>query len=302
MPVTIDVQKLQVRSLDLDFHEITWELATTTEDILDYTFQLLRSEGPEGPYEDLSTEMEDKYVFIDNFIRRNHAHRTLYYRLRVRHKASGDTKEWGPATHEPEPDLIATEIRKHMNILFREFAGRRCWVLPIRTFGQRCGNCWNATLQKRRQSGCATCFDTGFTRGFLTPVETWVQFDTSAKTEQNMSVGPTQQSNTTARMGYYPPIKPRDIIIEGENRRWRVVQVNKTEQLRSTLHQEVQLHEIPKSDMEYKVRLDLGEALKDLWLSPARNFTNPHNLSNYTDEEIPDTFAIYPTTYPLRRT
>ena len=302
MPVILDVQRLRVRSLDMDFHEISWELATTTEDVFDYTFQLLRSEGPEGPYEPATPEFEDTYLYIDNLIRRNHSFRKLFYRLRVKHKASGDTKEWGPASQEAEPDLIATEIRKHMNILFREFAGRRCWVLPVRTFGQRCGNCWNATLQKRRQSGCSTCFDTGFARGFMSPIEAWVQFDPNAKTEQNMTVGPTHQNNTTARLGYYPPLKPRDIIVEGENRRWRVVQVNMTEQLRSTLHQEVQLHEIPKSDMEYKVTLDLGMALKDMWLSPARNFTNPHNLGNFKDEEIPDTFAIYPTSYPPRRT
>jgi hypothetical protein len=302
MPVNIDGQRLRVRSLDVDFHEVSWELASTTADVLDYTFQLTRSEGAEGPYEPITPELEDSYLFIDNFIRRDHAYRQLFYRLIVKHKASGDTKEWGPVTQEAEADLIATEIRKHMNILFREFAGRRCWVLPVRTFGQRCAGCWNPTLQKRRHSGCLTCFDSGFTRGFMSPIEAWVQFDTNAKAEQNMEVGPTQQSNTTARLGYYPPLKPRDIIIEGENRRWRVVQVNKTEQLRSTLHQEVQLHEIPKADIEYKVELALGAALKDMWLSPARNFTNPHNLGNFKDEEIPDTFGIYPTTYPPRRT
>lgn len=300
MPVTLDVQKLRVRSLDVDFHEISWELSPTTEDIFDYTFQLIRSEGPEGPYEPVTPEFEDQYFFIDNSIRRAHAYRKLFYRLTVKHKASGDTKEWGPVTQEAEADLIATEIRKHMNILFREFAGRRCWILPVRTFGQRCTACWNATLQKRRISGCITCFDTGFVRGFMRPIEAWVQFDPNAKTEQNMATGPTQQHNTTARLGYYPPLKPRDIIIEGENKRWRVVQITTTEQLRAPLHQECAVHEIPKTDIEYKLELDLGMALKDMWLSPARNYTNPHNLGNFQNEEIPDTFAIYPGTYPKR--
>jgi hypothetical protein len=302
MPVVIDVQRLRVRSLDVDFHEISWEIAPTTEDIFDYTFQVLRSEGAEGPYEPVAPEFEDQYLFVDNSIRRGHAYRKMFYRLHVKHKASGDTKEWGPVTQEADADLIATEIRKHMNILFREFAGRRCWVLPVRTFGSRCGACWNPTLQKRRISGCLTCFDTGFTRGFMRPIEAWVQFDPNAKAEQNMATGPTQQHNTTARLGYYPPIKPRDIIIEGENKRWRVVQITTTEQLRAPLHQECSLHEIPKTDIEYRVELDLGVALKDLWLSPARNFTNPQNLGNFKDEEIPNIFSIYPSTYPPTKT
>lgn len=298
MPVTISIEKLRVRSLDTDFHEVSWELASTTEDIFDYTFQLFRSEGPEGPYDSLSPEFEDQYIFIDNSIRRAHAYRKLFYRLHVKHKASGDIKEFGPVSQEADPDLITTEIRKHMNILFREFAGRRCWVLPVRTFGQRCSACWNPTLQKRRISGCPTCFDTGFTRGYMRAIEAWVQFDPNANSEQNNATGPTQQSNTTARLGYYPPLKPRDIIIEGENRRWRVVSITTTEQLRAPLHQECSVHEIPKTDIEYSIHLDLGTALKDLWLSPSRNFSNPQNLESFKDEEIPDIFSIYPSTYP----
>ena len=52
--------------------------------------------------------------------------------------------------------------------MLSEFAGRRCIVLPVRTFGQRCG-CFNATLNKRTRSGCPTCFDTGFIRGYMYP-------------------------------------------------------------------------------------------------------------------------------------
>lgn len=298
MPVNIEVQRLRVRSLDVDFMEVSWELDSSTEDIFDYTFQLLRSEGAEGPYEPLSPEVEDQYLYVDNTIIRGHAYRRFFYRLVVKHKASGDTKEFGPASQEPDADLVATEVRKHMNILFREFAGRRCWVLPVRTFGQRCTACWSPTLQKKRIGACLSCFDTSYTRGYMRPIEAWVQFDPNAKAEQNSATGPTQQHNTTARMGYYPPLKPRDIIIEGENKRWRITSVTTTEQLRAPLHQELALHEIPKTDIEYRIPLDLGMALKDVWLSPSRNFTNPHNLGNFKDEEIPNTFAIYPTTYP----
>lgn len=287
MSVCIDVQKFRVRSLDVDFHEVSWEVAPTTSDIFDYTFQLRRSEAAEGPYEDLTPEMRDRYLFIDNAIKRFHDHRRYYYRLVVKNIVSGETVEHGPASHVPEADLIATELRKHMNILFREFAGRRCWVLPVRTFGQRCG-CWNATLGKQRQSGCVTCFDTGFTRGYMTPIEAWIQIDPVGKSEQNSAVGPTHQKNTTARCGYYPPLKPRDVIVEGENNRWRVVSITETQQVRAAVHQEVQLHKIPKSDIEYKLEFDVGEALKDMWLSPSRNFTNPSTLETFEDEEIPD--------------
>jgi len=293
MTVAIDVQNLRVRSLDADFHEISWELASTTEDIFDYTFQLLRSEGPEGPFEPLTPEMEDKYLFVDNTIRRGHQYRTYYYRLRVRSKADGQTKDFGPAYGEADPDLIARDVRKNANILFREFAGRRCWVFPVRTFGQRC-ECWDPILQKKVRSGCLTCFDTSFVRGYMSPIEAWVQMDPNPKAEQNMSVGPAQTQATTARMGYWPPLKPRDLVIEPENLRWRVGSVSNTQRLRAVLHQEVQLSQIPLTDIEYKLEFDIGEALKDMWLAGSRNYTNPQTLEAAGNEEIPDILGIYP--------
>lgn len=300
MAVMLQVKDLRVRSLDLNFHEVSWRIADTTEDVLDYTFQILRSESPSGPFDVLTAPFQDKYFFIDNVVQVAHRWRNYFYQLRITHVPSGDTTDTSAITKEPEPDLIALELRRHMQLLFREFAGRRVWVLPVRTFGQRC-ECWNKTLQKRMRSGCVACFDTGFVRGYLSPIEIWGQVDPSPKTEQNTNVGAMHQSNTTARFGAYPPLKPDDLLIEPENRRWRVVQVNQTEQLRARVHQEVQLHEIPKKDVEFAIPLNLSVALKDLWLAPARNYTNPSNLETFENEEIPGIFSLYGTTYPTSR-
>jgi hypothetical protein len=179
----------------------------------------------------------------------------------------------------------------------REFIGRRCWIFPVRTFGQRC-SCFNQTLQKKTRSGCITCFDTGFVYGYLTPMEAWLSIDPNPDVEQNMSVGPTQQQTTTARMGYFPAVKPRDLIVEPENLRWRVISVNSTQQVRTPVHQEIQIHRIPTSDIEYSLQFDIGSALSDLWLSPSRNYGNAQNLEAFTDEEFPKVLQMYGSTYP----
>jgi len=300
MPVLLQMKDLKVRSLDLDFHEVSWSLENTTEDVLDYSFQLLRSESPSGPYEPLSPAFLDRFLFVDNALQVAHRWRKFFYLLRVEHLQTGDHKDFGPVSKDPEPDLLAMELRRHMMLLFREFAGRRCWVLPIRTFGQRC-ECVNATLQQRRRSGCVLCYDTGFVRGYLSPIETWIQFDPSPKSEQTTNVGPMQQSNTTARVAYYPPMKPRDVVIEGENRRWRVGTVSQTEQGRAPVHQELELQEIAAKDIEFAIPLKLEEALRDLWLSPSRNYTNPHNLEAFDRDELPRVFSLYRRPYPPPR-
>jgi len=296
MGISLEIKDFRVRSLDADFSELTWSLSDTSEDVLDYTFQIQRSESPSGPYDLLGVPFSDRFSFVDNSGLTGHRWRKCFYQLHVVHVPTGDSEDIGPVSKDPEPDLIALELRRHMQLLFREFAARRCWVLPARTFGQRC-SCYNPVLKQKRTSGCRLCFDTGFVRGYLSPIETWVQMDPSPKTEQNTNVGAQQQSNTTARLAWYPPLKPRDILVEPENRRWRIVQVNQTEQGRAAVHQEVQLHEIPSKDIEFLVPLNLDQALKDIWFNPARNYANPTNLEAFMDAELPAIYNLYASVY-----
>lgn len=293
MPVPIKLQQLRVTSLDIDFHEVTWAVAPTPIDILDFTFQVLRSEAEEGPYEALTPTFEDRYSFVDNVIQITHRWRTYFYKIRVTEKATQDSLDFGPVAQEPDPDIVAVELRRHMRVLFQEVAGRRCIVLPVRTFGQRCPNCWNQALQKITQSGCLTCYGTGFNRGYMHPIETWSQVDPSSKSQQHNNTGETQQDNTTMRLGYYPSIKPLDLVVEPENIRWRVVGQTQTEHARAAVHQEVQLHRIPEKDIEYAIPVHFNSALRNLWFSPERNYSNPHNMTNFEEQELPGIFALY---------
>jgi hypothetical protein len=111
-------------------------------------------------------------------------------------------------------------------------------------------------------------------------------------------VGQQEQSNTTMRLVWYPPLKPDDLIIEPENRRWKVVQVNQTEQGRAGVHQEVQIHEIPPKDIEFAIPLNMDKALKDIFLNPQRNFTNPSTLDAFMDNELPGIMGLYPGATP----
>jgi hypothetical protein len=86
-------------------------------------------------------------------------------------------------------------------------------------------------------------------------------------------------------------MKPDDILVELENRRWKVTKVTCTEKARAAVHQEVELHEIPPSDMEYAIPLVLDQATKDLWATPLRNYVNPHNLENLQGWE--NIFALF---------
>jgi len=292
-------KNLLVRSFSLDFLEVTWEIADTMSDPHDFQLDVFRSESPMGPWDQVAGPFEDKYRFVDNRVNLLNRYRQIYYQVRSTEKADTDNVVSSDAfTFHAEPDLIAKEIQRLERLVWEEFAGRRCFIWPVRTFGQRCGNCFDGPdkgkghTNQRRRSHCITCYDTGFVRGYMDPIEVFMQIDPSTKTVQALPIAERQQSDTSARLPNFPLVKPRDIIVEAENRRWRVVRVTPTERLRSVVHQELTLHEIAKGDIEFQLPTRVGD-LRDFEPSPGRNFTNPQNLDGFESEAIKDAFAVY---------
>jgi hypothetical protein len=295
MPAPIFKDPL-VRSFSLDWLEFTWEIENTTSDPHNFDWYIERSESPEGPWDTIAGPFSDRYRFIDNRVNLLDRWRQLYYR--VRSELKSDTTEVtysGVATLAGEADLIAQEIQMLERTVWREFTGRKCYLFPVRTFGLYCPHCMDVGkggTYRQLRSNCPTCYDTGYAKGYMNPIELYIQFDPSPKSEQLQGTGETQQSNTTARMGNFPLVKPRDIIVEPENRRWRVVQVSSTERLRAKVHHELTLHEIVKGDIEFDLTINAG-VLRDLEPSPERNFSNPQNLEAFEDEAINATLKSY---------
>jgi hypothetical protein len=295
VPVALDIDKFRVRTLDVARMEVTWETSSPTVDALDYTFQVLRSESGEGPWDPVTEEFSDRYIFVDARVPSSDRFRQLWYKLRVRRLSDNSTKDVGPAINEPEADLVAQYIRRAEQTVFTQAIGRQVWLFPRRTFGLRCTACWDPKLSAKKSANCAACFDTGFVRGYMNPIEVWMQIDPVAKAHQLQAMQKDQQQLTTARMTFYPVAKPGDVVIEAENKRWRVVGVTPSERLRAVIKQELTLRAIQPTDIEYKLPVKLTEALRDIQPSPGRMFTNPHGLHNAIEEKTPNVFAIYPT-------
>lgn len=285
-----NVTKLTVRSLDLDHLDIFWEIGNVAgprrdedpHEILSYQFFILRAgDSPMGPYEQIGGPLVDQYSFRDVKITLLHKWRQYHYKLKVVDKRTGDSEEFGPASSgAAPPDLVTLEILRQEDVLFREFVGRRCWLFPIRTFGPRC-SCFDVTTGRITRSNHALCYGTGFLGGYMSPIEVWPQIDPNPKNTQPTALQEVHQSDTVGRMISFPPVNPRDILVESENTRWRVINVTPTQRLRAVVRQELRLHEIPKGDIEYDlpVRVDL----KSLQAAAMRNFTNPQNLDKNGD-------------------
>jgi len=295
----LEFKNLLVRGFSLDFLEVTWEIENTTLDVHDFQLVIFRSESPIGPWDPVGGPFEDRYRFVDNGVNLLDRWRQIYYKIVSTEKADTTNVEESDAfTFHAEPDLIAAEIQRLERLVWEEFAGRRCFIFPVRTFGQRCPHCYDGSdkgkghTSQRQRSHCLTCYGTTYVRGYFDPIEIFIQIDPSAKSNQVLPMAERQQSDTSARLPNFPLVKPRDIIVETENRRWRVVRMTPTERLRSVVHQELVLHEIAKGDIEFQLPIRV-EDLRDFEPSPGRNFTNPQNLEGFETEAIKHAFGVY---------
>lgn len=275
----IEVKSFVVKSYDLDHLDLAWQLnAQNEEAISEYDFFVLRSvDGAAGPYNIIAGPFHNTYLFRDCDVQQLHKWRNYFYKLRLVRRSDQETREHGPQYLQAPPDRIALEIQRREALLFKEFAGRIVFLFPQLTFGQRCGHCWDLgsrgnTIGRAVQQNCATCYDTTFVGGFARPMSVYMQIDPCPVQPQRTDLKEHQFIKTSGRTGAFPPIRPKDMIVEAENKRWLVESVSTTEKARAVIRQELVLTAYPKDDIKYAVPIT---APLDLNHGPEREFTRP---------------------------
>jgi hypothetical protein len=110
--------------------------------------------------------------------------------------------------------------------------------------------------------------------GFLDPIGTFLNQSPSTKMLKLSSIVESEPSEKSFDMSGYPLMNSGDVIIDPENRRYRVVQVRNRSKRGFVYRQVVQVSEIPRGDAIYKLPITL-EMFPDpdgleLWPRPAQ--------------------------------
>lgn len=285
----IEVVNIQVRSFDLDFLDIYWDVAPCYESLLDYEFIVQTSDAEFGPYYDLTVPIVNRFHVRDVTVKGRHSmYHRRYYRVIVRSRldptktATFPDPNLGGAKLGAPPDLHALEMARINNLKLSEFMGRLVWVFPRKQSGQRCGLCWDRTMSRKTRSSCPTCFDTTWVGGFHPPVATYAAVISPVEATASTNVANIQNQDSTLLAGNYPELSAGDVVVEAENVRWRVGQsITKIRKGRALVRQQAPIHEICKGDIEYELPIRLSdEEVRDLVASPERNYTNPQGLTD----------------------
>ena len=276
----IEFSDLRVVSFSIEYQDVYWDIKPTTEDVQDYDFHLERSESMGGPWQELA-KVVDRYYVRDNAIPLHNTNRVLFYRVRAVHRRTDKEIVSEIASRQGKLPLDGAEIVRLENVLFREHVGVHCWLFPLRTFGQRCPQCWDKALRKATDDNCPTCWGTGFSGGYHYPVGFWGQVDPSDNADQVTASTHLQSNYTAIKMGPAPAVKPLDLVVDNQNTRWKVSSVSYTARLGVAIRQQLSVVRVTKGSIEDAIPLRVDN--ETVQLVPEREYTNPHVPGAGTD-------------------
>ncbi len=270
----IAFRNTKVISFSLEHQDVYWEIENTSEDIQEYDFFVSRSESELGPWQPIAGPLVDRFYVRDNSVPLMNANRVLFYQVRAVKRTAGTEVVTAPFSRLGPLPLDALEIVRNEEIVLREHAGTKVWVFPIRTFGQRCPQCWDRALGKVTDDACPTCWSTGFSGGYHYPVECWAQLDSPTQVEQITTNTQLQPNAVTMRVGPVPSLMPLDLVVDHLNRRWRVSAVANTTRFGIPVRQQPTLIRVAKGSVEDAIPLQVNTGA--IQLRPSREYINPH--------------------------
>jgi hypothetical protein len=249
----LEFDKIWVDVYNLDYLVVNWSIKPTIEDINLYRFSVLRSNSPSDSFEAVADGLVNTFSFKDAGVNLYSKWRKFFYKVKC--YLASDPSQVITSTVEfnaTKPDPIALEIVRRNNLLLKNFVGVPGHIYIRRTWGQKCTNCWDPIKQRKLQSNCSLCLNTGYVGGFFNPISINVNFNPSPELVRHAHFE-QQIDTTTAWMSNYPPVSPKDVIIENGKKRWRVVQVNQTQKKRLLVHQIFSLTQVNLNDIEYSL-------------------------------------------------
>jgi hypothetical protein len=249
---------------------LQWDLINPTE-VGTYTFSVYRSGGAEGPWTTLKLNGVNIYNFSDVLPtvatvgvedpNQLSLTRGIFYKVVA-------TPPSGPAAQvevvsivEPRLDgpqrLLKRKILRDESVTFRKLNGVEIAVCKRMHWGPRCPKCWDQATKTVTRGNCTTCFGTGFSPGYFTPILTLGRRGTLPAAKQIAPQGVSDYRPTQVTILDAPKVEPDDVLVFlKDNRRFVVKSVIQTELKTVGVHQKFEVSELARSSVEYRIAVD----------------------------------------------
>lgn len=225
----------------------------------DCTFNVYRSLSDAGPFEKVNTSPLSGFIFDDTESRKfSKYHPDFYVVEAILHDKGGALLRSKPISWVRKQsrwvELRSLEIQRRLWLMLRKFMGVETLVLKRRTFGKRCSTCWDPINLKVTNDRCPECYGVGWSGGYLPAYPTLIQYDATVNNTEVSVTGRNEPSVLTGLTVSFPEIDDWDLIYRVKDRRaYRVDKVLNTELMTATVSQRMQLIELPKNYIEYRL-------------------------------------------------
>jgi hypothetical protein len=249
----------------LDFNLLNWEFEPTTEDLDNLTLNVYRSEsqGIDGTLTDFQVinsgiTLNETSYRDDSVVGLMDPLRFWNYKLTLKNNFTNTetllTSQPAFVKAKPESYIAKAILRKKELVLTKKI-GRQFYLIKKRSWGVRCPDSWDDVLFRDTNPNCPTCFGTGWTGGYFTPIPMLGMVNAAPKYNQIQMFGEWKPSDKLLYTINYPILLPRDIIVDDNNLRWIVIQVRTVEHLGFLIEQQAQIGLIQPDDYIYTLNL-----------------------------------------------
>jgi hypothetical protein len=249
---------------------LQWDLVNPTE-AGTYTFDVYRSGAPSGPWTALTLGAANICNYSDVLpttstqvatdVNQLSLSRGIFYRVVATPPSGAAGKVEVVSAVEPRLDgqqrLLKQKILRDESVMLRKLNGVEIAVCKRMHWGPRCTKCWDKTTKAVTRANCSTCFGTGFTPGYFTPILTLGRRGTLPSAKQVAPQGVAEYRPTQVTLLDVPKIEPDDVLVFlKDNKRFIVKAIIQTELKTVGVHQKLEVSELARSSMEYRLVVD----------------------------------------------
>lgn len=239
----------RARGLSMQAVALSWQLVDPAPSYAAARIELFRSQD-HSLGQRLAELPGDSHGFVD----REAPTWRLWTRLRYTVRAvAGEEQTEAVVTLSPPGNSMGLALADQIRRLLRAQMGIACWQAPRKAFGDRCPDCYDEVRGRPTRSHCATCYDTSIRGGYGAPERLYVGFRPGEEIVEQAGFTEHADSQAVCWVANYPDLGAGDLLIEPENRRWRVVKVQPFERLRTCFRQVALVDEIERDQIEYEL-------------------------------------------------
>lgn len=237
-----------------------WEIAGDFNAKAPWKFYVQEAQSPTGEWKDISTELENKFIWQEDKRPRINKSVVLYFRI----KLIADRKTYYSDVYTPYGDLTKKEFLIAKDIMRREIlhaskmAGVETQVYINSNWGPRCQECLDPITGMVRDGHCKYCLGTGRDPAYHGPYNMWAVFsgDTNHTYQEGQGgIGNVEPKSFQVRVIGSPVLKKNDVVIDSRtDKRYYIDKVDIVAELRRIpVVQSLTVHEAPVTDIVYKL-------------------------------------------------